>query len=228
MNERDEIMNEMVLLNTKNAELSAMNNDLSRRVSEREREAIAFVAGTNFLDNQDRKPSPRSTNSVYTASPPAVMMKNTTPTPTMSPINTTQKSDEKQQEKSGGINKIKKLRNSRFIFGKLGSSGSSSTCSSPSNKGSKSSTKLYQLDEPGSNGTISDDTESITSSVAVDNTCIPGDIISGLREQHIFYQTKFIRPVRCDVCGDKMWRSSELKCQGIYSVCVYHFIIKDI
>ncbi|KAG0176871.1 Rho-type gtpase-activating protein [Apophysomyces sp. BC1034] len=48
---RDEIINEMVLLNTKNAELTSMNNDISRRVSEREREAMAVMAGTSFLSS---------------------------------------------------------------------------------------------------------------------------------------------------------------------------------
>ncbi|KAG2226382.1 hypothetical protein INT45_000550 [Circinella minor] len=219
MNERNEIMNEMVLLNTKNAELNAMNNDLSLRVSEREKEAIAFVAGTIFLDDEDRKPSPRSAYSGYNTSSPTATMKRSKPMPPLPSNNTTEKSDEHQQEKLGGISKIKKLRNSRFMFGKLGSSSSSSNCSSPSNKGSKSSTKLYQMDEPGSNGTVSDDTESIAYSVAADGTYFSEDTISGPGEQHSFYQTKFLRPVRCDVCDEKMWRSSELKCQGCGSIC---------
>ncbi|KAG1093091.1 hypothetical protein G6F42_019036 [Rhizopus arrhizus] len=46
---RDDVLHEMVMLNTKNAELTEMNNDLSRRVTEREREAAAVMAGTSFL-----------------------------------------------------------------------------------------------------------------------------------------------------------------------------------
>ncbi|KAI8977903.1 hypothetical protein BDB01DRAFT_844278 [Pilobolus umbonatus] len=46
---KEETLYEMVVLNTKNAELSEMNNALSRRVTEREREAVAVMAGTSFM-----------------------------------------------------------------------------------------------------------------------------------------------------------------------------------
>ncbi|KAI8063501.1 hypothetical protein BC940DRAFT_307363 [Gongronella butleri] len=46
---RDEVLTEMVMLNSKNAELSEMNNDLSRRMTEREREAAAILASTSFV-----------------------------------------------------------------------------------------------------------------------------------------------------------------------------------
>lgn len=41
------------MLNTKNAQLTELNNDLSRRVTEREREALALMAGTNFVTNDN-------------------------------------------------------------------------------------------------------------------------------------------------------------------------------
>ncbi|KAI8333528.1 hypothetical protein BC941DRAFT_433707 [Chlamydoabsidia padenii] len=41
---RDDVITEMVILNTKNAELTEMNNDLSRRVTERERETAAILS----------------------------------------------------------------------------------------------------------------------------------------------------------------------------------------
>ncbi|ORX55000.1 RhoGAP-domain-containing protein [Hesseltinella vesiculosa] len=46
---RDDVIMEMVLLNTKISELTEMNNDLSRRVTERERETAAVLAGTSFV-----------------------------------------------------------------------------------------------------------------------------------------------------------------------------------
>ncbi|KAI8340120.1 Rho GTPase activation protein [Chlamydoabsidia padenii] len=53
---RDDIITEMILLNTKNAELSNLNNDLSRRMTEREREAMAVMAGTSFLADDNTPP----------------------------------------------------------------------------------------------------------------------------------------------------------------------------
>jgi hypothetical protein len=36
---------------------------------------------------------------------------------------------------------------------------------------------------------------------------------------HTFVQTSFLRPVKCDVCCEKMWGLSELRCQGmIFSI----------
>ncbi|CAO3600253.1 unnamed protein product [Absidia cylindrospora] len=46
---RDGILEEMVLLNTKNAELNTMNNDLSRHIAHRELETKALMASTQFL-----------------------------------------------------------------------------------------------------------------------------------------------------------------------------------
>jgi chromosome segregation ATPase len=53
---RDDIISDMILLNTKNAELSQLNNDLSRKVMEREQEAKALFAGTNFLTSPEEAP----------------------------------------------------------------------------------------------------------------------------------------------------------------------------
>ncbi|KAI8142760.1 Rho GTPase activation protein [Fennellomyces sp. T-0311] len=144
--ERDEIMNEMVLLNTKNAELNTINNDLTRRVSERERETMAFMAGTNFLDDKEKKP---------------YIPKEEQPT-------------------------LKKLKNRRLVFGRFGK-------------------QKDKIDSP-----TNDDTRSIDSRY---------DVMSS--DEHGFYQTKFLRPVRCEVCGDKIWRTAELKCQGCGVTC--HF-----
>ncbi|KAI9493450.1 hypothetical protein BDB00DRAFT_907019 [Zychaea mexicana] len=202
-------MKEMVLLNTKNAELNTMNNDLSRRVSEREREAVAFMAGTNFLDNQDKKPNSRNSDTC-----------NTTPM-----LN-------KKNSSSGvggivggigeeGLTKIKKLKNRGLMFGKFGNkqNGPQRKSSSNNNKyGNGSSTSgnggtesPYTLSESESTSTIPE-TRSVGSA---DNysSSNHGDSIAA-NDEHSLYQIKFIRPVRCEVCGDKIWRSSELKCQG--------------
>ncbi|CAO3654198.1 unnamed protein product [Cunninghamella echinulata] len=53
--ERDNIIEEMVLLNTKNAELNNMNNDLSRHIACRESEVQAFMAGTYFVNQHSHQ-----------------------------------------------------------------------------------------------------------------------------------------------------------------------------
>lgn len=66
---RDDIITEMIMLNTKNAELSNLNNDLSRRMTEREREAMAVMAGTSFLAGDSQ--SPVTTTTTNEQPPPA-------------------------------------------------------------------------------------------------------------------------------------------------------------
>lgn len=149
---RNEVMNDMVLLNTKNAELNALNNDLSRRMSQREREAVAFMAGTNFLDTAGKKHS-----------------------------------DEIASAEEETMPRLRKLKNKRMMF--FGKSPSTSTLSS--------STSSHQ--RKSSNSCLS----------------INGDDQQHPQQQHRLVQSKkFIRPMKCEGCGEKIWRASEYKCQG--------------
>ncbi|KAI8085995.1 uncharacterized protein BX664DRAFT_281536 [Halteromyces radiatus] len=56
---RDDVITEMVMLNTKNAELTEMNNDLSRRVIERERNTAAILSNTGEMQRQSSEHSPQ-------------------------------------------------------------------------------------------------------------------------------------------------------------------------
>lgn len=150
---RNEVMNDMVLLNTKNAELNALNNDLSRRMSQREREAVAFMAGTNFLDTAGKKHS-----------------------------------DEIASAEEETMPRLRKLKNKRMMF--FGKSPSTSTLSS--------STSSHQRKSSNSCLSINGD-----------------DQQHPQQQQHRLVQTKkFIRPMKCEGCGEKIWRASEYKCQG--------------
>lgn len=151
---RNEVMSDMVLLNTKNAELNALNNDLSRRMTQREREAVAFMAGTNFLDTAGKKHS-----------------------------------DEIASAEEETTSRLRKLKNKRMMF--FGKSPSTSTLSSTSSSHQrKSSNSCLSI-----NG---DDPQS-----------------QPQPQQHRLVQSKkFIRPMKCEGCGEKIWRASEYKCQG--------------
>ncbi|KAF7730869.1 hypothetical protein EC973_001387 [Apophysomyces ossiformis] len=180
---RDEIINEMVMLNTKNAELTSMNNDISRRVSEREREAMAVMAGTSFLSSTgDAESATHTTRSSGSSSDAASEAKkffgrrsgeHSVPPP---PISESQK-----------LFKFKRAN----VFGMLGRS---------------------KKTDGVSDAIVTVPYDSIAPETEQDHA------LSALG-QHSLHQTKFTRPVRCDVCAEKMRRVSELKCQGCGVAC---------
>lgn len=171
---RDDVLHEMVMLNTKNAELTEMNNDLSRRVTEREREAAAVMAGTSFLYS----PSPSLSSELN------------------SPILQQRKSSEasihQQQPK---VFKLKKKGN---MFAKLsGKKDPAAQLYGHSNLTTSSTLSLSQSP---------DFTSKKQSSESMHQ-----------HGSHAFLPTSFLRPIKCDACGEKMWGLSELRCQG----CLY-------
>ncbi|KAI9316313.1 Rho GTPase activation protein [Dichotomocladium elegans] len=167
---RDEILSEMVLLNTKNAELNEINNDLARRLSEREREAAAFMAGTNFLDSGGKKGPPNTI---------------TAPAPASSVI----------------IERPKKMTHKRIMFFGRSTSASTSSASLSSTKDEEYDDEKQGEQEGGGRGMETED------------VC------------HRFGQATFImKPMRCEACGEKLWGTTELKCQvcgiGCHTRCV--------
>jgi hypothetical protein len=201
---RDEVLHEMIMLNTKNAELTEMNNDLSRRVTEREREAAAVMAGTSFLYS----PSPSLSSELN------------------SPINMQRKSSEASIIRSNIINspptapqppKIFKLKKKGNMFAKL------------SGKNTKVDAAFVMYGHQHSNVTTSSTLSLATPPNSSHNTINNSDsyfISSPVKKQssesthhgsHTFLPTSFLRPTKCDACGEKMWGLSELRCQG----CLY-------
>ncbi|KAF7727405.1 hypothetical protein EC973_007569 [Apophysomyces ossiformis] len=178
---RDEIITEMIMLNTKNAELTSLNNDLSRRVTEREREAVAVMAATRFLsDDEDGKVGSNNGNDSI-ASP-------LSPEPPGSARRITLKDAFAGTEAPRSF----KFRRNR------------------SRSGSKS--KKNNTTSKEDNGLISIPYDSSRPADAAassqDSPCI--NRVGG----HNFIQTKILRPLKCEACGEKMWRANELKCQG--------------
>ncbi|KAI8344198.1 hypothetical protein BC941DRAFT_6029 [Chlamydoabsidia padenii] len=182
MKARDNIITEMIMLNTKNAELSSLNNDLSRRMTEREREALAVMAGTSFLADE----------------------------PT---VNTPSESNSGRQSLDNQLKQVvsPKLTAQRDIF------NIASVAPPRRFKFRRNRSKRIGGED---NGTSNDDNliglPYDTNTPVVVEKSQEGQLRVG---NHLFNYTKFMRPTKCDVCTDKIWRGTELKCQECLIVC---------
>ncbi|KAI9497459.1 hypothetical protein BDB00DRAFT_868497 [Zychaea mexicana] len=164
---RDDVINEMIMLNTKNAELSGMNNDLSRRVTEREREAAAVMAGTSFI----RRGSEEVSNAI---------------------VSTTAKVIARDSFHGTQAPKVFKIKPKNF-FKKSNSADQQMMSWSSSS---------------GSNGSATTTTTTTTTTSSSSSSTL------SLKSRHAFHPASFLRPTRCDVCNDKVWGRSDLRCQG--------------
>lgn len=198
---RDDVITDMIMLNTKIAELSEMNNSLSRRVIEREREAAAVLAGTSFLSDEmmQRKSSEISyASSNYQDS-------------SASAITTTETPKVASRDSYNGILtpkmfKIKKVN----VFGS-NSSNNKSSASSPSpptpiRKDSSSSISP--------NGNNNGNGEYFNHHNHVNASTLNFMNKQSQDGSHAFLPTTFYKSVKCEGCSERMkWGVSELKCQ---------------
>lgn len=201
-NMRDDVLHEMVMLNTKNAELTEMNNDLSRRVTEREREAAAVMAGTSFLYS----PSPSLSSELY--SPTHMQRKSSEASIVRNIAQTALLHHQHQQHPQPP--KIFKLKKKNNMFAKL--SGKSNKVDSGNIYGNASANSSLSLSMANN--------ESYTEFRQKNNSSSSSNKQSQENTQHgshTFLPTSFLRPIKCDACGEKMWGLSELRCQG----CMY-------
>ncbi|KAL0074039.1 hypothetical protein F4703DRAFT_1745469 [Phycomyces blakesleeanus] len=200
---RNDIITEMIMLNTKNAELTSLNNDLSRRVTEREREAVAIMAGTSFLTtdpnaDKDNKKSKVSSSSSSSNEVDKTAPENTTTTTASSSSTTSRQMAQRDSFSATEAPRLFKFRR---------------------NKGNKNKSKekdaLISIPYDPNPGRPM---ETITENSS--------EVVYHRVGGHNFLQTKFMRPVKCEACNEKMWRVSELKCQdcGVitHSKCVYN------
>ncbi|GAA5806506.1 hypothetical protein HPULCUR_012041 [Helicostylum pulchrum] len=201
---REDIISDMILLNTKNAELTQLNNDLSRRVMEKEQEAKAVFAGMSFLTAPEEKVTSSSSS---TSSSTNKHRRNLstgsigiTPSSSMPDIKsqTDQHPKIAQRDSFNGsaAPKLFKFRRNR------------------SGSGKKSSNKISEekmISIPYESKNLEPVSETF-----VKKEQEPTNIST---RKHHFAQTKFIRPVKCEACSEKMWRVSELKCADCGMVC---------
>lgn len=210
---RDEVINEMIMLNTQNAELTSMNNDLSRRVTEREREAAAVMAGTSFLHpsasvSSEYKSS--SSNSFSSTSPPPLqpppMQRESSETSIIGGQRKVTSRDSFNGTQAPKLFKVKKNAvNMLTRFNK-----SNRTEPSISNDGG-SKTSFYNL----SNASVSSQSLAYVEPARRDARQGSKQSQTSVHHgSHSFQPTSFLRPAKCGVCGEKIWGLSEYRCQG--------------
>ncbi|KAI8582778.1 hypothetical protein K450DRAFT_226868 [Umbelopsis ramanniana AG] len=215
---RDEVINEMVMLNTKNAELTSLNNDLSRRVTEREREAAAVMAGTSFLGPQ-LTPSKSNDGLNSSTSPPR--RKSSDSHTHAGAVRRIVQRDSFNGTQAPKMFRLKRAKeDAGKMFGKLAGSG----------KGGKydpSSTGIYN----GLNGASSSSVNLVPQHQPRKDSRNPqrsqeSSLQSLAQGSHTFQQTSFLRPVKCDVCCEKMWGLNEMRCQACgfltHMKCISH------
>lgn len=210
---KDEVLHEMVMLNTKNAELTEMNNDLSRRVTEREREAAAVIAGTSFLYS----PSPSLSTELHS---PTNMQRKSSEASIARNIAQTALLHHQQQQQQQQPPKVFKLKKKGNMFAKL--SGKSNKVDSAAsaiygNGVANNASSTLSLASPNNESYMDfrqKNNSSTASSASNNNKQSQENTQHG---SHTFLPTSFLRPIKCDACGEKMWGLSELRCQG----CLY-------
>ncbi|KAI9490027.1 hypothetical protein BDB00DRAFT_875726 [Zychaea mexicana] len=236
---RDDIINEMIMLNTKNAELTTLNNDLSRRVTEREREALAVMAGTSFLGDDSNNNTSNKSGSGAAASdgnankqPQLHLQQQDSGLDLNNSVSLERKSSDHQNVRKiaqrDSISKAEPPKMFKFRRNKFGRrNNSNSKKNNTNNNSDKENDTTMTIGVPydanvagqplgnagpetlqqGSRQKTSNNNELIKE---LENTAARG------RAGHNFAQTRFLRPCKCDVCNEKMWRVSELKCQAMF------------
>ncbi|ORY97293.1 hypothetical protein BCR43DRAFT_489534 [Syncephalastrum racemosum] len=201
---RDDIINEMIMLNTKNAELSALNNDLSRRVTEREREALAIMAGTSFITDEPESAKPSAEAEQHTTPAAAAA--------TAAATSLERKSSDHQHVRRvaqrDSISHAEPPKMFKFRRNKGGPMFRRRGHSDSKKNGEELISVPYDPSKPmhaTHEGTVKEH----------------GSASDLIKLSHSFTQTRFLRPTKCDACGEKMWRVSELKCHDCGYICHY-------
>jgi hypothetical protein len=204
---REDIISDMILLNSKNAELTQLNNNLSRRVMEREQEAKAVFAGTSFLSTPEETTKGHShsnSNSSTNSNPKHRRNLSTgsiglTHSSSMSEIKDISSSTAKLAQRDS-FNGSAAPKLFKFRRNKSGSGKHKIT--------NKQEDKIISIPYDQSTRSLEPVSEALLFKKESENVnSRPGG-------KHHFAQTKFLRPIKCEACNEKMWRVSELKCSG--------------
>lgn len=207
---REDIISDMILLNTKNAELSQLNNDLSRRVMEREQEAKAVFAGMSFLTTPAEENNTAQSNSSSSSS--------------------TNNSDSRKHRRNASTGSIGISHSNSMTEINKSDSFTSPTMAKLAQRDSfngSAAPKLFKFrrNRSGSGKHKMTNKNDDLISVPYDNNNTrslepvsesflkkePENVKAG---KHHFAQQKFLRPIKCEACSEKMWRVNELKCSG--------------
>ncbi|KAG1183732.1 hypothetical protein G6F36_008225 [Rhizopus arrhizus] len=209
---RDAMISDMEMLIKRNNDLTQLNNDLSRKVIEREQEAKALIAGTSFLNdnvnneevNKDTKEANSKHRRNLSTGSIGIVHSNSMPEIKIiadAPTNTTPKVAQRDSFNGSAAPKLFKFRRNGSILNKS------------SRKASKSDDKLTS---------VSYESTQHSRSLEPVSESENGNKVGG---KHHFGVNKFLRPAKCEVCNEKMWRVTELKCSECnvtcHSKCMY-------
>lgn len=245
-NERDNIIEEMVLLNTKNAELNNMNNDLSRHIACRESEVQALMAGTYFMNknnhhhqhqHQRHGSSGITSSSESSSTNPSISTPaspNFTIEPSISTSSCSNKDDNRQSRRASANNlptsnqtnlfpQPKRPNSSDFKKFQFNRQNKSMFAGLQTKSSNNSNKKKKEEDNNNSNNNEEDNNNKLKDLIDEDKrqlfqqqqrqAILTMEKIKSIGH-HQFAETKFLRPTKCEMCHEKMWRTSELKCQG--------------
>ncbi|CAO3649092.1 unnamed protein product [Cunninghamella blakesleeana] len=246
-NERDNIIEEMVLLNTKNAELNNMNNDLSRHIASRESEVHALMAGTYFMNknnkHQQHKHQQHHHHQRYGSSEITSESSSTTnpsistpasPNFTIEPsISTSSYKDVNRESRRASANNLPSSKQINLLPQPTRPNSSDFKKSTKSMFAGLQTTMNKKKEDNNNNNKEKEDNNEEDNNKLKD--LIDEDKRQLFQQQqrqalltmekiksighHQFAETKFLRPTKCEMCHEKMWRTSELKCQACSMVC---------
>ncbi|KAI7870388.1 hypothetical protein BDF14DRAFT_1773804 [Spinellus fusiger] len=189
---RDDIVKEIILINNKNTELTMLNNDLSKRIARREIEARIFIESTSFLNLRDESHSTKKEfqNGFHShGGTPGDRYSD----PTLSTL--------------PDISRVPKLKRTKdAVFSIFGGSDSYNR------NGTK--TSIDEIRPPSSECTKKAHSYNGRQKGAVPLSSSERNKLIDLGiQEHNFHAMKFIRPSKCEACGEKVWGANELKCQ---------------
>lgn len=209
----------MVLLNTKNDELTTINNDLSRRAIQQEETAIPILTRPT--------PPPLSPSQSTDSSNLSVVCRTRKPSDASSVVCNVSSRNSFIKDQTPKLFRIKKKKST--MFGLLGGSSSSVSLAKPvkpePSLSSSSSVSAYGSSKPsiyGSNN-FNNSSQSLhpTESRSISKNKAFMDSTASLQimpshhggtSSHSFQPMSFLRPVKCGACGDKIWGRSEYRC----------------
>ncbi|KAI8071055.1 Rho GTPase activation protein [Gongronella butleri] len=234
---RDHVLEEMILLNTKNAELNEMNNNLSRHIAQRERETRAFMASTQFLrpsrstdttststssllnsNNHNGNNGNNNSKGELASSSSAISTAHSTPAPSIQRSSSSSSSSHSRHQRSrssgeSSSSKIFNFQRSRNVLASINplSKKKSIEISKPDPNAIQIITTLGPPALPPHTSPQSPSSTS-SSSAASYSTHNPA-------ATHPFVEAKFTVPEQCAACHDKIWRATELKCPACSLPC---------
>ncbi|KAI8883425.1 RhoGAP-domain-containing protein [Backusella circina FSU 941] len=226
---RDEIIHEITLLNSKNAELTNMNNELSMRAIEKE-EAVSTPNSVMVQPSSSTLSVSHSTDSSSSLS--LVTTRSRKISDASSIICKVSTRNSFIADQTPKLFRIKKKGSTMFSkFSGSSNAGNSGTTVKSSVKPEPSISSKSSIYNGGSNSSLQNLAHSSSS---YDLSNLSGSLGKSSKSKlalesslslhqiptthqggsHSFQPTSFLRPIKCGACGDKIWGRSEYRCDG--------------